>query len=288
MSDNDIDNGHDLFMDLQPKYPVSSVGKLKMSGPETCEKCGLIMYYGRDEHKCKNEVAVKKVKTYFEELEEEADKLGGKYVSVLYPKFMLGAYYYVYNDKWSFMKGGNPETFIDHHLGDWVSKLPYKDLYLEMLLKTIKNDKILFDLLCLRMNYALCIGKESVATEIKIHRNQTGHLLFRDDLKVTESGEVVYNGKLESSKLKDEELDEMASKFYSDAETIAQHKTGLPEHSLYKVNEMLLSLGYEMRTDLDEVYKEINHLNKIHVEEGIVSRVAFLIITNSSDIKKLT
>jgi hypothetical protein len=276
--------GHDLFMDLQPSYPMRSVGKPKMAGPETCEKCGMVMYYGKEDHKCQysSSIAVTvKPKTYFEELEEEAGRYGGKYVGILYPKFMLSAYYYVHNDKWSFSKGGNPETFIDHHLGEWVSKLPHKDVYLQILTNSVKNDPNLFKLLCLRLNYALYIGKESVATEIKIHRNQTGHLLFNENLKTTESGEVVYNGDLESAKLKNEELDEWAKKFYSKEETISQSKTGLPEHILYYINNMLLEYGYELNPDGEAVYNELNKLNRIFIEEGLVARVAFLTIISS-------
>jgi hypothetical protein len=285
-----MSEGDDLFLELQPSYPIRSVGKLKMGGPETCEKCGVVMYYGKDEHKCKNELAaLANPKTYFEELEEESVRYGGKFVGVLYPKFMLSAYYYVHNGKWSFDRGGNPETFIDYHLGEWIKKLPHKDVYIDLLTNTIKSDPMLLKMLCLRMNYALTIGKESVSTEIKIHRNKVGHLLFNEDLKVNESGDIVYNGKLESSKLKNEELDEWANKFYSKEETISQTKTGMPEHILVKINQMLLSYGYEIRTDLEEVYKELNYLNKIYIEEGIISRVAFLVITSSTDdTKRLT
>lgn len=274
--------GNDLFMDLQPSYPIRSVGKPKMAGPETCEKCGMVMYYGKEDHKCKysNDV-IKKPKSYFEELEEESIRYNGKYIGILYPKFMLSAYYYVHNDKWSFSRGGNPETFIDHYLGEWVSKLPHKDLYLQILTNSIKKDPNLFKLLCLRLNYALYIGKESVATEIKIHRNQTGSLLFRDSLKTTESGEVVYDGNLESAKLKNEELDELASKFYSKEDIISQSKTGLPEHVLYYINNMLLEYGYEINPDGEAVYQELNKLNRTFIEEGLVARVAFLTIISS-------
>jgi hypothetical protein len=275
--------GHDLFMDLQPSYPMRSVGKPKMAGPETCEKCGMVMYYGKEDHKCSgfsSLAVVEKPKTYFEELEEEAGRYGGKYVGVLYPKFMLSAYYYVHNDKWSFSKGGNPETFIDHHLGEWVSKIPHKDVYLQILSNSVKADENLFKLLCLRLNYALYIGKESVSTEIKIHKNKVGHLLFNESTKVVD-GEIVYDGKLETSNLKDEEIEEWAKKFYSAEETISQSKSGLPEHILYYINNMLLEYGYKLNPDGEAVYQELNKLNRVFIEEGLVARVAFLTIISS-------
>lgn len=245
--------GHDLFMELQPSTPGHA--PVVIDGDA-------------------------KPKTYFEQLEEEADKLGGKYVGILYPKFMLGAYYFVHLDKWSFAQGGSPESFIDHHLGEWVAKIPHKDLYLQMLTNTVKNDKNLFKLLCLRLNYALSIGKESVCSEIQIHRNKVGNLLFRESQKVV-GNEVIYDGKLESAKLKDEEIEQWANSFYSKKDTISQTKAGLPEHVLYHINDMLLKNGYEMSTDREAMYRELNQLNKTFIEEGLVARVAFLVIISS-------
>lgn len=229
-----------------------------------------------------------KPKSYFDQLEEEANKIGGKYSGILYPKFMLGAYCFVHQNKWSFELGGNPESFIDHHLGEWVSKIPHKDLYLQMLTNAVKNDKNLFKMLCLRLNYALVIGKESVSGEVKIHRNKVGNLLFRESTKVV-GDEIIYDGKLESSKLKDEEIEEWANKFYSNEETISQSKTGLPEHVLYYINNMLLEYGYELNQDGESIYREINQLNKILIEEGLVARVAFLtIISTIQETKRIS
>ncbi len=218
-------------------------------------------------------------KTFFEELEEEADKLGGRYF-VLYPKFMLSVYYRVHLNRWSFELGGNPESFIDQHLGDWIRKLPHKDLYLELLNNSLKLDKDLFNLLCLRMNYALVIGKEAISGDIKIFKNKSGHLLFHEKTKVI-GEETVYDGDLESAKLKDEEIEEWANKFYSNSSIISQSKSGLPEHILFKINEMLNSYGYKINEDREEVYRELNRLNKIHIESGLVARVAFLVLINS-------
>jgi hypothetical protein len=269
-----------LLHDLQPNYPV---GKPKHSGPENCEKCGMIMYYGKEDHKCSgfaSPAVIEKPKSYFEQLEEEADKLSGKYVGVLYPKFMLSAYYRVHNETWSVELGGHPESFIDHHLGEWISKIPHKDLYLQILSNSVKADKNLFKMLCLRLNYALYIGKEHVSTEVKIHRNKIGFLLFNESTKVI-GNEIIYDGKLNSANLKDEEIEEWARKFYSAEETISQSKSGLPEHVLYYINNMLLEYGYEINTDGNAIYKELNQLNKVLIEEGLVARVAFLTIVSS-------
>ena len=226
-----------------------------------------------------NDIDVDKPKSFIEILEEESDKIGGKYLSILYPKFMLSAYDRVYSMRWP-IDEGNPESFIDQHLSEWIRKLSYKDIYMNMLINCVKSDDILMKILCLRMNYALTIGKESVSGEVKIFRNKSGHLLFNESFK-TVGDSVVYDGDLDSSFLSDEEIEEWANKFYSSSETVSSSKTGLPEHVLYKINEMLSQFGYDINTDLNSVYNELNNLNKMYIEEGIVARVAFLVIISS-------
>jgi hypothetical protein len=256
---------NDLLFDLQPSYPVG----YSPTKQNEEKKHNPYISYGIDN------------KLY--------DKLmflsvNSKYSDILYPKIISGMYNLVYKDTSALFV--ITEQLIDKIITDYCKERNISN-YLAKLSDYLNSDEVCQKLLLLRMNYTLNIGTKKVVSEIQIHRNVKGKLPFRESTSLIGDQEI-YTGKYQSAfDIKDDELDRLANDFYSTKETISQTIVGTDEEMLSKINSLLNLKNYKISDNLDEVYNELNKLQKENIEESIIARIIYLIISSDYQ-KKLT
>ena len=209
--------------------------------------------------------------TYLREIAENYNPIMG---DKLYPLEVLGVYHLVQfnHGKWSSMFHGNPETFIDDLILDWMKTCDINKFKNRLERCLYKNDKVK-NLFLIRMNYAYLLeeGKDSIS----IHRGKHKKLEWYkavDDLEVTHGN---HNSSIDLIKNK-EELERLAENFYDNIEEIKSTKTGTNNRIRQAIFAMLSNYGYDIDYDLDAVYKELNKLNRDNLEEGLIARIAYL------------
>lgn len=188
----------------------------------------------------------------------------------LYPLEVLGVYKIIHSDLvWDFYEYGNPESFIDSKITEFLCSCD-RQKFKNRLEREISENSITRKIFLLRLNYAYLLEPGKDIIEIK--RNTQGNLLFQDML----DAEGNYIGKLESSKLSNEEIEELADKFYKNSQIIQEKNTGTPHNLRDKIKFLLYNSDMEIIENLDEVYHALNKINKKYIEHGLIARVAYL------------
>lgn len=217
-----------------------------------------------------------------EHLRELALKLNPNHGDKLYPLEVLGAYKIV-NDSplaWNFELGGNPEVFVDSQITKWMATCD-RNRFKNRLERCINQDNNIKRMFLLRLNYAYLM--EQGKDEITIHRGRTVNLEWYG--AVDEFG-VVHGAEGSSVELLKniDKLDEIANSFYSNKQILQSKATGIPLTTRQQIKMLLDGYGYSVEEDLDKVYYQLNELNKKHLEDGLVARIAYLAF--EADLKK--
>lgn len=219
-----------------------------------------------------------------EMLRKEALALSPKHGDKLYPLEVLGVYNRVLNSKSLFDLTllGNPEEFIDDRITKWVMTFD-KSRFSNRLERVLTQNKLVNEIFYLRLNYALLM--EEGEDEIKICKRQVGKLTFTDSLD--EEGN--YTGNLSSSfDIDDKKLDEMANDFYSQKRKIKSTKTGVKKSLRIKILDKLNMVGYIVNNSLNEVYNLLRSKNEDNMEEGLIARIAYLVLVSEIDHAQLS
>lgn len=208
-----------------------------------------------------------------ESLRKEALTLNPRHGDKLYPLEVLGVYKRVHNNSFrSWLELGNPETFIDDRIKEYIRQVD-KNRFSNRLERELIQNQITKELFLLRLNYAYLMQEGT--DEINIHRGRVGSLLFSD-------GE--YKGPLGSAfDIEDEQLDELAEKFYKDKSNLEKKATGTKQSIREKIINRLTQMGYMINYDFDEVYYELNKRNSVVLEEGLIARIAYLVFITEEE-----
>jgi len=194
-----------------------------------------------------------------EQLRIKALTLNPKWNNTIYPLEVLGVYNAVLKDplSWDFSLG-NPEAFIDDSIMTWMKK--NSESLKNNLRNCLNNDSSVRELFLLRLNYAYLL--EEGKDEIVIHR-------------IPKTG-LDYDGSSVELMKDEEKLNQLSNSFYSNEELMKSIKTGTDTDVRMKILQSLQNFGYVLNYDLDEVYNKLNNMLKTEIENGLISRIAYL------------
>jgi len=204
-------------------------------------------------------------------LRDAAIKCNPKYGDILYPLEVLGIYKFVNNSTWFDVSYENPETLIDKMLTEWLLNIN-TEIYVNNLMEILNNNMTVKNIFLIRLNYAYLL--EPGIDKIEIHYNRKPRILNAEELDA------------ESEEL----LEQRENEFCENGTIINMFKTGTDQSFREIIHNALQNYGYEINTDLNVVYYELNKLSHDNVEEFLISRLAYLAMESEykKEHKKLT